>query len=87
MKRGICTILTLSSYFTVTEEVVQSAVVTEGWFIGMMVALALLLLIVFIVCFIKRSRGDKYHGQYASGNGHIAQAGFIDFNQQETLFQ
>ncbi|XP_036297714.1 neurofascin isoform X12 [Pipistrellus kuhlii] len=33
---------------------------TQGWFIGLMCAIALLVLILLIVCFIKRSRGGKY---------------------------
>ncbi|XP_072306074.1 neural cell adhesion molecule L1.2 isoform X3 [Eucyclogobius newberryi] len=33
---------------------------TEGWFIGLVSALALLLLILLILCFIKRSKGGKY---------------------------
>ncbi|XP_043572410.1 neurofascin homolog (chicken) a isoform X11 [Chiloscyllium plagiosum] len=35
-------------------------IATQGWFIGLMCAVALLVLILLIVCFIKRSRGGKY---------------------------
>ncbi|XP_046730782.1 neurofascin homolog (chicken) a isoform X5 [Silurus meridionalis] len=35
-------------------------IATQGWFIGLMCAIALLILILLIVCFIKRSRGGKY---------------------------
>ncbi|XP_042656111.1 neurofascin isoform X7 [Tyto alba] len=35
-------------------------IATQGWFIGLMCAIALLVLILLIVCFIKRSRGGKY---------------------------
>uniref|UniRef100_A0A8C1JQ05 Neurofascin-like n=1 Tax=Cyprinus carpio TaxID=7962 RepID=A0A8C1JQ05_CYPCA len=35
-------------------------IVTQGWFIGLMCAVALLVLIMLIVFFIKRSRGGKY---------------------------
>ncbi|XP_051891047.1 neurofascin homolog (chicken) a [Pristis pectinata] len=35
-------------------------IATQGWFIGLMCAVALLVLIVLIVCFIKRSKGGKY---------------------------
>uniref|UniRef100_A0A2P2I497 Neuroglian-like n=1 Tax=Hirondellea gigas TaxID=1518452 RepID=A0A2P2I497_9CRUS len=35
-------------------------ITTRGWFIGMMLAIALLLLILVIVCIIKRNRGGKY---------------------------
>nr|KAF6291192.1 neurofascin [Myotis myotis] len=38
----------------------QPDIVTQGWFIGLMCAIALLVLILLIVCFIKRSRGGKY---------------------------
>ncbi|KAM9786232.1 neurofascin [Neosynchiropus ocellatus] len=38
----------------------QVDVTTQGWFIGIMCAVALLVLILLIVCFIKRSRGGKY---------------------------
>ncbi|XP_015995946.2 neurofascin isoform X13 [Rousettus aegyptiacus] len=38
----------------------QAAIATQGWFIGLMCAIALLVLILLIVCFIKRSRGGKY---------------------------
>ncbi|XP_073523125.1 neurofascin isoform X11 [Phyllobates terribilis] len=38
----------------------QVDIATQGWFIGLMCAVALLVLILLIVCFIKRSRGGKY---------------------------
>ncbi|XP_017736491.1 PREDICTED: neurofascin isoform X8 [Rhinopithecus bieti] len=38
----------------------QADIATQGWFIGLMCAIALLVLILLIVCFIKRSRGGKY---------------------------
>ncbi|XP_066889472.1 neurofascin isoform X11 [Kogia breviceps] len=38
----------------------QADIATQGWFIGLMCAVALLVLILLIVCFIKRSRGGKY---------------------------
>ncbi|XP_069801887.1 neurofascin isoform X3 [Dendropsophus ebraccatus] len=38
----------------------QVDIATQGWFIGLMCAVALLVLIILIVCFIKRSRGGKY---------------------------
>ncbi|XP_041504740.1 neurofascin isoform X3 [Microtus oregoni] len=38
----------------------QTDIATRGWFIGLMCAIALLVLILLIVCFIKRSRGGKY---------------------------
>lgn len=41
----------------------QGDIATQGWFIGLMCAIALLVLILLIVCFIKRSRGGKYPGK------------------------
>lgn len=40
----------------------QVDISTQGWFIGIMCAVALMVLILLIVCFIKRSRGGKYPG-------------------------
>ncbi|KAK2498895.1 LOW QUALITY PROTEIN: hypothetical protein MC885_012043 [Smutsia gigantea] len=37
----------------------QADIATQGWFIGLMCAIALLVLILLIVCFIKRSRGGN----------------------------
>lgn len=39
---------------------VQPSFATQGWFIGVVSALVLLLLILLILCFIKRSKGGKY---------------------------
>lgn len=41
----------------------QGDIATQGWFIGLMCAIALLVLILLMVCFIKRSRGGKYPGK------------------------
>lgn len=38
----------------------KETVATAGWFIGMMLAIAFLLLVLVIVCIIKRNRGGKY---------------------------
>lgn len=46
----------------------QVDITTQGWFIGIMCAVALIVLILLIVCFIKRSRGGKYPG---TGISHI----------------
>lgn len=35
-------------------------VANASWFIGMMCAIALLLLLLMIVCLVKRNRGGKY---------------------------
>uniref|UniRef100_A0A8D0LA56 Neurofascin n=1 Tax=Sphenodon punctatus TaxID=8508 RepID=A0A8D0LA56_SPHPU len=53
-----------SSYITFTTSPAYTKnhadIATQGWFIGLMCAIALLVLILLIVCFIKRSRGGKY---------------------------
>lgn len=40
----------------------QVDIVTQGWFIGLMCAIALLVLIMLTVFFIKKTRGGKYPG-------------------------
>lgn len=53
-------------------------IATRGWFIGMMLAIAFLLLILIIVCIVKRNRGGKYavHEQEAAH-------GRTDFNEEQ----
>ncbi|XP_032819291.2 neuronal cell adhesion molecule-like isoform X6 [Petromyzon marinus] len=38
----------------------QLTIATEGWFIGIMCAVALLVLVLLFVCFVRRSKGGKY---------------------------
>ncbi|XP_064878409.1 neuronal cell adhesion molecule-like isoform X3 [Oncorhynchus nerka] len=38
----------------------QADIATQGWFIGLMCAIALLILVLLIICFIKRNKGGKY---------------------------
>ncbi|XP_075905743.1 neuronal cell adhesion molecule-like isoform X3 [Nelusetta ayraudi] len=48
---------------TVVDEAVASRqvdIATQGWFIGLMCAIALLILILLIICFIQRNKGGKY---------------------------
>ncbi|XP_061577045.1 neuronal cell adhesion molecule-like isoform X12 [Cololabis saira] len=48
---------------TTTDEAVASRqvdIATQGWFIGLMCAIALLILILLIICFIQRNKGGKY---------------------------
>ncbi|XP_061917372.1 neuronal cell adhesion molecule-like isoform X11 [Entelurus aequoreus] len=48
---------------TITDEAVASRqvdIATQGWFIGLMCAIALLILILLIICFIQRNKGGKY---------------------------
>ncbi|XP_075998264.1 neuronal cell adhesion molecule-like isoform X15 [Genypterus blacodes] len=47
-----------SSNLAVTSRQVDIA--TQGWFIGLMCAIALLILILLIICFIQRNKGGKY---------------------------
>uniref|UniRef100_A0A674AIE0 L1 cell adhesion molecule, paralog a n=1 Tax=Salmo trutta TaxID=8032 RepID=A0A674AIE0_SALTR len=39
---------------------VQTGFATQGWFIGLVTAIVLLLLVLLILCFIKRGKGGKY---------------------------
>ncbi|TMS05363.1 Neuronal cell adhesion molecule [Larimichthys crocea] len=48
---------------TIVDEAVVSRqvdIATQGWFIGLMCAIALLILILLIICFIQRNKGGKY---------------------------
>ncbi|XP_061773026.1 neuronal cell adhesion molecule-like isoform X9 [Nerophis ophidion] len=48
---------------TIMDEAVASRqvdIATQGWFIGLMCAIALLILIILIICFIQRNKGGKY---------------------------
>uniref|UniRef100_A0A3B3WFX0 Neural cell adhesion molecule L1 n=1 Tax=Poecilia mexicana TaxID=48701 RepID=A0A3B3WFX0_9TELE len=49
-----------SPLFSNEAHIDQVDIATQGWFIGLMCAIALIILILLIVCFIKRSRGGKY---------------------------
>ncbi|XP_052866871.1 neuroglian isoform X2 [Anopheles cruzii] len=39
---------------------VDDNIATAGWFIGMMLAIAFLILVLIIICIVKRNRGGKY---------------------------
>uniref|UniRef100_A0A3Q3G739 Neural cell adhesion molecule L1 n=1 Tax=Labrus bergylta TaxID=56723 RepID=A0A3Q3G739_9LABR len=52
-----------SPHFANEAYIDQVDIATQGWFIGLMCAIALIILILLIVCFIKRSRGGKYPGK------------------------
>lgn len=60
-------------------------VATAGWFIGMMLAIAFLLLVLIIVCIIKRNRGGKYavHEREAAHGRHDypEEPGFHEYSQ------
>ncbi|XP_078286355.1 LOW QUALITY PROTEIN: neural cell adhesion molecule L1-like [Rhinoraja longicauda] len=40
--------------------VLDNGIATQGWFIGLISAIVLLVLILLIICFIKRNKGGKY---------------------------
>ncbi|XP_053339869.1 neurofascin homolog (chicken) a isoform X6 [Clarias gariepinus] len=66
----------------------QVDIATQGWFIGLMCAIALLILILLIVCFIKRSRGGKYPVRDKKDLpldpvDHKDQDGSFDYNSDE----
>lgn len=54
------------------------SIATRGWFIGMMLAIAFLLLILIIVCIVKRNRGGKY-----AVHEREAAHGRTDFNEEQ----
>lgn len=54
----VCTLLVCSPVYAQD----QVDISTQGWFIGIMCAVALIVIILLVVCFIKRSRGGKYPG-------------------------
>ncbi|XP_037068395.1 neuroglian-like isoform X3 [Pollicipes pollicipes] len=58
---------------------------TSGWFIAMMLAVALLLLILVLVCIVRRNRGGKYDVQdreNAHGRGDLyPEDGFQEYQQ------
>lgn len=60
-------------------------VATAGWFIGMMLAIAFLLLVLIIVCIVKRNRGGKYAVQEREqANGrrdYPDEGGFHEYSQ------
>ncbi|XP_022908169.1 neuroglian isoform X2 [Onthophagus taurus] len=60
-------------------------VATAGWFIGMMLAIAFLLLVLIIVCIVKRNRGGKYavhEREQANGRRDYGdEGGFHEYSQ------
>lgn len=60
-------------------------VATAGWFIGMMLAITFLLLVLLLVCIIKRNRGGKYivhEREHAYGrHNYPEEAGFHEYSQ------
>ena len=59
----VCVYIYIYFLFLQTDSIIikpKENVATAGWFIGMMLAIAFLLLVLIIVCIIKRNRGGKY---------------------------
>lgn len=60
-------------------------VATAGWFIGMMLAIAFLLIVLIMVCILKRNRGGKYavHEREQANGRHDYQdeGGFHEYSQ------
>ncbi|XP_018330369.1 neuroglian [Agrilus planipennis] len=60
-------------------------VATAGWFIGMMLAIAFLILVLIIVCIVKRNRGGKYavhEREQANGRrDYPEEGGFHEYSQ------
>ncbi|CAH0562169.1 unnamed protein product [Brassicogethes aeneus] len=60
-------------------------VATAGWFIGMMLAIAFLLLILIIACIVKRNRGGKYavheREQQNGRHDYPDEGGFHEYSQ------
>ncbi|XP_055709240.1 neuroglian isoform X1 [Phlebotomus papatasi] len=60
-------------------------VATAGWFIGMMLAIAFLLLLLIVICIIKRNRGGKYDvhdREMANGRrDYPEEGGFHEYSQ------
>lgn len=54
------------------------------WFIGMMCAIALIIVLIVLVCIIKRNRGGKYsvhEKEAAQGRDEYEDAGFNEYNK------
>ncbi|XP_063242824.1 neuroglian isoform X3 [Bacillus rossius redtenbacheri] len=77
----------VETYSVVEGPIIQPKenVATAGWFIGMMLAIAFLLLVLIIVCIIKRNRGGKYavHEREAAHgrNDYPEEPGFHEYSQ------
>lgn len=55
---------------------------TAGWFIGVMLALAFLLLVLVLVCVVRRNRGGKYDvhdRELAHGRRDYPDTGFHEY--------
>uniref|UniRef100_A0A0A9ZCK9 Neuroglian n=1 Tax=Lygus hesperus TaxID=30085 RepID=A0A0A9ZCK9_LYGHE len=63
----------------------DESIATAGWFIGMLLAIIFLLLVLILVCIVKRNRGGKYavHEREAAHGRHDYpdEAGFHEYSQ------
>ena len=63
----------------------DDSIATAGWFIGMILALAFLILLLVIICIIKRNRGGKYDvhdRELANGRqDYPDEGGFHEYSQ------
>lgn len=63
----------------------SNTVASAGWFIGMLLAIAFLILVLILVCLIKRNRGGKYavHEREAAHGRHDypEEPGFNEYSQ------
>lgn len=57
------------------------------WFIVMMVLIAVLILFLIIICFIKRSRGEKYNGMYDTFFYSLYRIVWLKFSKFSLNFQ
>lgn len=61
---------------------------SAGWFIGVMLALAFLLLVLVLVCVVRRNRGGKYDvhdRELAHGRRDYAEGGFHEYTHPYVL--
>lgn len=63
----------------------DNSIATAGWFIGMILALAFLILLLVLICIIKRNRGGKYDvhdREMANGRqDYPEEGGFHEYSQ------
>lgn len=62
---------------------------SAGWFIGLIFAIAFLVLILIVVCIVKRNRGGKYavyEREIAHGRLDYDEGGFREYSQPYVIF-
>lgn len=72
-------------YFADGPRIEQAEPAVTGWLIGMLLAIAFLLLLLIIVCIVKRNRGGKYDvydRELANGRrDYPEEGGFHEYSQ------